>query len=178
MQITYDDKVTLNENTSIADTNKVKASDMNMIKQVVNANQEDVGNIANLKTADMSSVVNAINEIYNQLEQGFKMYLDSNTIVINPTVDVYAMVEASWGIWGYAGAEVSLDIATPLGATLIKKASTNTNGHDTEAVPVSVVGYYLLPAGGSYTFIASISIGASGGVKGSFIKAITIPKIN
>ena len=63
MQITYDDKVTLNENTSIADINKIKASDMNMIKQVVNANQEDVGNIADLKTTDVSSIVNAINEI-------------------------------------------------------------------------------------------------------------------
>lgn len=177
MQITYDDKVTLNENTSIADINKVKASDMNMIKQIVNANQEDVGNIADLKTVDMSSVVNAINEIYNQLEQGFKMYLDSNSITISPTIDVYAMVEASWGIWGFAGAEISLDIATPAGATLIKKSSTNTNGHDIEAVPVSVVAHYLLPANGSYTFVAS-SAGKLGGVKGNFIKATTIPKIN
>lgn len=45
MQITYEDKVALNENTGIADINKVKANDMNMIKSVVNANQEDVGDI-------------------------------------------------------------------------------------------------------------------------------------
>ena len=34
--ITYNDKVALNENPSIADINKVKASDMNEIKSVVN----------------------------------------------------------------------------------------------------------------------------------------------
>ena len=63
MQITYEDKVALNENTEIADINKVKADDMNMIKNVVNANQEDVGNISDLKTEDMTSVVSAINEV-------------------------------------------------------------------------------------------------------------------
>lgn len=40
MQITYQDKVALNENTEIADINKVKADDMNMIKSVVNAINE------------------------------------------------------------------------------------------------------------------------------------------
>lgn len=35
--ITYEDKVALNENTDIADINKVTAGDMNQIKQVVNS---------------------------------------------------------------------------------------------------------------------------------------------
>ena len=39
-KITYADKVTLNENPNVADVNKVKASDMNEIKQVVNANDD------------------------------------------------------------------------------------------------------------------------------------------
>ena len=78
MQITYDDKVTLNENTSIADINKVKASDMNMIKQVVNANQEDVGNIADLKTTDVSSIVNAINETVDKARANKTFFLTSN----------------------------------------------------------------------------------------------------
>lgn len=36
-QITYDDKVALNVNSDIADINKVNASDMNEIKNVINA---------------------------------------------------------------------------------------------------------------------------------------------
>ena len=36
--ITYQDKVTLNENTSVAAKNKVQAADMNEIKNVVNGN--------------------------------------------------------------------------------------------------------------------------------------------
>ena len=39
-KITYADKVPLYENTDIADINKVKADDMNEIKNVVNANDD------------------------------------------------------------------------------------------------------------------------------------------
>ena len=62
-KITYADKVTLNENPNVADVNKVKASDLNEIKNVVNANYDDVGDVADLNTQDKSSTVNAINEI-------------------------------------------------------------------------------------------------------------------
>lgn len=61
-KITYADKVTLNENPNVADVNKVKANDLNEIKNVVNANDDNVGNL----TTDVSSVVNAINEIVGQ----------------------------------------------------------------------------------------------------------------
>lgn len=44
-KITYADKVTLNENPNVADVNKVKASDMNEIKQVVNANDNEIANL-------------------------------------------------------------------------------------------------------------------------------------
>lgn len=137
-----------------------------------------IGEISNLNTTDKSKVVNAINEIYNQLGQGFKMYLDSNVVTINPTVDVYALVEASWGIWGFAGAEIGLNISTPEGATLVDFFTTHTNGHNTEAVPVTAVGKYILPAGGKYTFGVGASIGKLGGVKGNWIKAVTIPKMD
>lgn len=79
-KITYADKITLNENTSIADINKVKASDLNEIKTVVNQNDDNtttntteistintnIGDLNNLETADKSNVVNAINEINNK----------------------------------------------------------------------------------------------------------------
>ena len=41
-KITYTDKVTLNENPNVADVNKVKADDLNEIKNVVNANDDDL----------------------------------------------------------------------------------------------------------------------------------------
>ena len=68
-KITYADKVTLNENPSVADINKVKADDLNEFKNVVNANDYNVGDLADLKTTDLSSVVNSINEINEKLSK-------------------------------------------------------------------------------------------------------------
>ena len=79
-KITYANKQALNENTSIADINKVKASDLNEIKTVVNQNDDNtttntteistinnnIGNLDNLETTNKSSVVNSINEINNR----------------------------------------------------------------------------------------------------------------
>ena len=62
-EITYDDKVDLQVATNIANINKVTASDMNEIKNVVNGNAEEVGDITSLTTTDKTSVVNAINEL-------------------------------------------------------------------------------------------------------------------
>ena len=62
-KITYDNKVTINPQTSVADINKVTSGDMNEIKNIVNTNDDNVGNISNLNTTDKSSIVNAINEI-------------------------------------------------------------------------------------------------------------------
>lgn len=42
--ITYDDKQYLNQNSDIADINKVKDTDMNMIKSVVNNNASETNN--------------------------------------------------------------------------------------------------------------------------------------
>lgn len=47
--ITYEDKIALNENSQIADNNKVTASDMNEIKDVVNENSNDYNNYKNDK---------------------------------------------------------------------------------------------------------------------------------
>lgn len=62
-QITYDDKVDLQVATNIANINKVTASDMNEIKNVVNGNADEVGDISTLTTTDKTSVVNAVNEL-------------------------------------------------------------------------------------------------------------------
>ena len=65
-KITYEDKEFLNKNESIADKNKVNDVDLNEIKEVVNQNDTNVGDLLNLNTTDKSSLVNAINEINNK----------------------------------------------------------------------------------------------------------------
>lgn len=45
--ITYDDKSYLNQNSSIADVNKVSDTDMNEIKSVVNNNANEITNVIN-----------------------------------------------------------------------------------------------------------------------------------
>jgi hypothetical protein len=62
-KITWTDKTALNPQPSIARENKVIDDDMNEIKQVVNTNDDNVGDLTNLDTTDKSSIVNAINEV-------------------------------------------------------------------------------------------------------------------
>ena len=134
---------------------------------------------ADVKNAKTTSTKDTYSCDYtNEILNGFNFYLDSKSVIIEPKVDVYALVEANWGIWGFAGAEIGLIISTPEGATQVDFFNTRTNGHDTEAVPVTAVGKYILPAGGKYTFGVGTNISSLGGVKGSWIKAITIPKMD
>ena len=60
--ITYDNKVALNTNPDIADTNKVTDSDMNMIKSVVNNNASETTTNAN----NITGIINA--EAYSTSE--------------------------------------------------------------------------------------------------------------
>ena len=62
-KIGFTDKVALNENASIPDINKCKASDMNEIKRVVNENDDNVGNLADLITPNKNNIVGAINSV-------------------------------------------------------------------------------------------------------------------
>ena len=83
-QITYADKSTMNENSSIPATNKCQASDMNEIKSVVNENYNEVGDITTLTTTDKSSVVNAINETSGLLNG--LVYTEVVTLASNITI--------------------------------------------------------------------------------------------
>lgn len=62
-KITYADKETIYQNSQIPTNQKVQSSDMNEIKQVVNENDDKVGDLNDLNTTEKSSIVNAINEI-------------------------------------------------------------------------------------------------------------------
>ena len=64
MKITYEDKESKLIDESVPNKNKVRAEDMNEIKNVVNGLDTSIGNISNLKTIDKSNLVNAINEVY------------------------------------------------------------------------------------------------------------------
>ena len=63
--VTFDDKKNLNNNPEIARINKVIDDDMNQLKDIANTNANNVGDLADLKTTDVSSVVNAINEVFD-----------------------------------------------------------------------------------------------------------------
>lgn len=66
--ITYTDKQQLNANGSVADINKVKATDMNEIKNVVNTNANLQGDLTSLNTTDKTSIVSALNEVLGDIE--------------------------------------------------------------------------------------------------------------
>lgn len=62
-KITYENKVALNVNSDIADINKVNASDLNEIKNVVNENDDNMGLLSNLTTPNKNNLVGAINSV-------------------------------------------------------------------------------------------------------------------
>lgn len=63
--ITYDDKSYLNQNSSIADVNKVNDTDMNMIKSVVNNNAGVLSNNVNISESEvLIGVDNNGNNVY------------------------------------------------------------------------------------------------------------------
>ena len=62
-KITYENKVALNVNSDIADINKCNATDLNEIKEVVNTNDDKVGDLAQLNTTNKDNLVGAINEV-------------------------------------------------------------------------------------------------------------------
>lgn len=85
-KITYENKEFLNENSQISNINKVTADDMNEIKNVVNENDDNIGDLSELNTADKSSVVGAINELTNigksiRLKKNTAQDFNANTVV-------------------------------------------------------------------------------------------------
>ena len=64
-KITYEDKEFLNKNENIANKNKVNDTDLNQIKEVVNGNDDKIGDLSDLNTTNKDSLVEAINELNN-----------------------------------------------------------------------------------------------------------------
>lgn len=96
-KITYTDKVTLNENPNVADVNKVKADDLNEIKNVVNGNDDNVGNLSQLNTTDKSSIVGAINETINYVSLKNKnSYSHTQMVASGPSITANSFIDIEY----------------------------------------------------------------------------------
>lgn len=91
-KITYENKVALNVNSDIADVNKVNATDLNEIKEVVNTNDDNAGLLSNLNTTDKSNLVNAINEVITNTKVSIAK-------IITNGEGSYTSAEKVTGIW-------------------------------------------------------------------------------
>ena len=74
-KITYEDKEFLNKNENIADKNKVNDTDLNEIKEVVNENDTNVGDLSSLNTTNKDNLVSAVNEVN---DKGVKLLFNGN----------------------------------------------------------------------------------------------------
>ena len=98
-KIGFADKVALNENASIPDINKCKASDMNEIKQVVNENDDKVGDLTNLSTPNKNNIVGAINSVVENgtNNNGSWIKFADGTMICRFTQIINVAVTNAWG---------------------------------------------------------------------------------
>lgn len=124
-KITYTNKETLNSQPSIAAKNKVTSDDMNEIKQVVNENDNNVGDLAGLNTTDKSSMVNAINTLCPIV-----LYTDetggTGTIQLNEDISHFKYYEIfySRGTLGASSVKMPTTNLTSIDLTIVSWASS------------------------------------------------------
>ena len=159
-KITYSDKVKLNENPNVADINKVKADDLNEIKNVVNENDDNVGNLADLKTTDISSVVNAVNELVDKVnyeistsgnwtikkyDNGYvEMWLNE---VANRTTNQFGNTLIYFGTYNFTF-PIKL-VGVPLSINAISQRESVLLGMSINSVTTSNLSMFLLSFGGA-----------------------------
>ena len=157
-KINYTDKVTLNENPNVADVNKVKADDLNEIKNVVNANDDNVGDLANLKTTDISSVVNAVNELVDKVnyeistsgnwtikkyDNGYvEMWLNE---VANRTTSVFGNTPIYFGTYNFTYPIELIDI--PINVNAISNKASTLTGMSINEITKTNISMFLLSFG-------------------------------
>ena len=99
-KITYENKVALNINSDIADVNKVNASDLNEIKEVVNTNDDNMGLLSNLTTPNKNNLVGAINSIVesgSNANGDYIKYSDGTMICTKKVSFVGLQFTIAWG---------------------------------------------------------------------------------
>ena len=101
-KITWTNKTALNPQPSISRENKCTDEDLNEIKQVVNTNDDNVGDLNDLDTTDKTSIVNAINEVLdgdvystNEIKTN-KIWIDSKPIYRKVVQFTVASAEVAW----------------------------------------------------------------------------------
>lgn len=103
-QITYTNKVALNENPEIADINKVTDDDMNEIKQVVNDNYNNTIQITNTEPTDSDNKIwidtgevgSAVSEITNEYSTSTGLGYSANYV---NNLHTYSTTEQRIGTW-------------------------------------------------------------------------------
>lgn len=157
-KIIYANKVMLSENSNVADVNKVKADDLNEIKNVVNANDDNVGNLADLKTTDVSSIVNAVNELVDKVnyeistsgnwtikkyDNGYvEMWLNE---VANRTTSIFGNTPIYFGTYNFTF-PITL-VGVPLSINAISQRESVLLGMSINSVTTSSLSMFLLSFG-------------------------------
>lgn len=94
--ITYANKSYINQNQSVADTNKVNAADMNEIKSVVNANANIVGDSSDLEETDVITELNNIKGKILWTNSNPTNNFSGTTITLNSSdYDMYEIIYCS-----------------------------------------------------------------------------------
>lgn len=104
-KIQYENKEQLNVNETIPAKNKCMANDMNEIKNVVNENDDLVGDLSTLETTEKSSVVGALNELSKNMQK--HMISATFTTDIEPTPQQYVEL-SNWNAIETVGNKLSI----------------------------------------------------------------------
>lgn len=168
-KINYTDKEFLNKNEEIADNRKVNDTDLNEIKQVVNTNDDNIGDLSNLNTTDKSSIVGAINEIKkkNILTAGM---VQQRTTINGLSNQVQLKVEQS------VGNEITLSDSVITISNNIKKVKVSAQTNIQMANAGSVYGAIRIKATPGGTVLAT-SANASTVEMYNFLEMNITPKI-
>ena len=168
-KITYENKEFLNKNENIADKNKVNDTDLNEIKEVVNGNDDKIGNLSDLNTTDKSSIVGAINEIKkkNILTAGM---VQQRTTINSLSNQVQLKVEQS------VGNEITLSDSVITISNNIKKVKVSAQANIQMANAGSVYGGIRIKATPGGTVLATSS-NASTVEMYNFLEMNITPKI-
>lgn len=150
-QITYADKSAINENPGVADTNKVKATDMNEIKTAVNDNDTNISGIKGTllwtnpsptsSFASQSISLSESLENYNFYEIIYKQGNDTNRCLSSGKIPVGygTILNYSVNTIRYRTTQESLT-----GSSItFSDGSVGGNTNNTTCIPLYVIGYKI-----------------------------------
>lgn len=126
-KITYADKETLYINADVPANKKTQSSDMNEIKQVVNENDNKVGELNNLNTTDKSSIVSSINWLTPTV-----LFNDENGVQqgnLSESISLYAKIKMYYktGDNHFGSEEIYNNGANSFYTSVFKGSATGTN---------------------------------------------------